>query len=119
MVVTARMCAQFVGRESLYTWCGDRLYSGEDWGIRSSFRDIFLREGIQGLFAGITPRLIGEALVVVISGPLATAINRSNQFVEPRWIRRFASFSFRAVVKGAFLHPFRVVSTTMSVNRSR
>ncbi|KAK2718337.1 hypothetical protein QYM36_005596 [Artemia franciscana] len=83
MVVTARMCAQFVGRESLYT------------GIRSSFRDIFLREGIQGLFAGITPRLIGEALVVVISGPLATAINRSNQFVEPRWIRRFASFSFR------------------------
>ena len=64
-------------------------------GIRSSFRDIFLREGIQGLFAGITPRLIGEVLVVVISGPLATAINRSNQFVEPRWIRRFASFSFR------------------------
>ena len=63
-----------------------------------------MREGIQGLFAGITLRLIGEVLVVVISGPLATAINLSNQFVEPRWIRRFVSFSFR--VKFSFTLSF-------------
>ncbi|XP_065582995.1 mitochondrial carrier homolog 2-like isoform X2 [Artemia franciscana] len=76
MVVATRMCGQFVGREKLYK------------GILPSVREIFSREGIQGFFAGMTPRLIGEVLALVISGSAAFAVN---QFVKRGRTREYIS----------------------------
>ena len=57
-------------------------------GILPSVREIFSREGIQGFFAGMTPRLIGEVLALVISGSAAFAVN---QFVKRGRTREYIS----------------------------
>ncbi|KAK2716230.1 mitochondrial carrier homolog 2-like [Artemia franciscana] len=103
MVVATRMCGQFVGRETLYK------------GILPSVREIFSREGIQGFFAGIIPRLIGEFFALVITGSVAFAVK---QFFKRGSLRECVSLAFSVLVS-RITYPLQTVSTTMAINNSR
>lgn len=52
-VVSLRMMAQFVGRESKYSSVLGSLYT------------IYKEEGLLGLYCGIVPKILGEALIIV------------------------------------------------------
>ncbi|EZA60416.1 Mitochondrial carrier-like protein [Ooceraea biroi] len=62
-VVSLRMMAQFVGRETKYS------------GVFSSILEIYKENGILGYYAGLIPRLIGSAAVIVLAGISTYAIN--------------------------------------------
>ncbi|XP_065583449.1 mitochondrial carrier homolog 2-like [Artemia franciscana] len=91
------MCAQFVGSESIYK------------DLTSSFREILSTEGIKGLLAGVTPRLIGEVLFLVISSSVAFAVSR---FFQPSWITGFFFFSVLVLVSPHLILPLRCCVNT-------
>ncbi|XP_075158029.1 mitochondrial carrier homolog 2-like [Haematobia irritans] len=103
-VISVRMMAQFIGRESLYK------------SILGSIAEIYKHEGISGFFSGILPKILYEVSCVVLTSP--TVFLLSKYLIKDKLIIKFAAgitqYAFSCV-----LYPFNVVSTCMTVSGSR
>ncbi|XP_075158028.1 mitochondrial carrier homolog 2-like [Haematobia irritans] len=103
-VISARMMAQFIGRESLYK------------SILGSIAEIYKHEGIAGFFSGILPKILYEVSCVVLTSP--TVFLLSKYLIKDKLIIKFAAgitqYAFSCV-----LYPLNVVSTCMTVSGSR
>jgi len=102
-VITVRMMAQFVGKETKYT------------GIFGSIREIYTQNGLLGFFSGLVPRVLGDILSLLLAGSLTYAINR--YLVEEKELKVYtaATMNFLAT---AIMYPFQVVSNCMAVSNS-
>ncbi|RZF48123.1 hypothetical protein LSTR_LSTR002189 [Laodelphax striatellus] len=101
-VVTVRMIAQFVGRETKYN------------GIFSSLWTIFKEEGVLGFFSGFVPRLLGEVSFVVLYETMfyvAKKLIETEEGVPDSMAGLLLDFLIRN-----YLYPFHVLSACMSVN---
>ncbi|XP_054166453.1 mitochondrial carrier homolog 2-like [Oppia nitens] len=100
-VMTVRVCAQFVGRETHY----DTLFG--------AIKDIYRTGGVSGFYAGFMPRFLGDVLVLWIGSNII--------FVANSWIdgdsttKNYVSASVNFIVS-SLLYPFQLVSTVMSCN---
>ncbi|XP_019871349.2 mitochondrial carrier homolog 2-like [Aethina tumida] len=102
-VMTVRMMAQFVGRETKYN------------GFFGAVRQVYQQNGPLGFFSGLIPRLIGDVVSLVLASSLTYAIN--TYLVEEREMQVYtsATMSFLAT---AITYPFQVVSNCMTVSNS-
>ncbi|XP_039287579.1 mitochondrial carrier homolog 2 isoform X2 [Nilaparvata lugens] len=101
-VITVRMMAQFVGRETKYS------------GIFGSMWTIFKEEGILGFFAGFVPRLVGEVSFVLLFETALYAVKKlveSEDGIPDNLAGIFLDFLIRN-----YLYPFHVLDTCMAVN---
>ncbi|XP_075167620.1 mitochondrial carrier homolog 2-like [Haematobia irritans] len=103
-VISVRMMAQFIGRESLYK------------SILGSIAEIYKHEGISGFFSGILPKILYEVSCLVLTSP--TVFLLSKYLIKDKLIIKFAAgitqYAFSCV-----LYPLNVVSTCMTVSGSR
>lgn len=99
-VVSLRMMAQFVGRETVYT------------SNMGSLADIWTNEGIGGLFAGLLPKLLYDVGFLVINGFLVFFLNKF-VFTGPESREFNVGITEYAVWK--VLNPLQVVSTCLAV----
>ncbi|EFX71520.1 hypothetical protein DAPPUDRAFT_201699 [Daphnia pulex] len=102
-VIAVRTMAQFVGEEQKYT------------GVFASAKEIYHESGIAGFFQGVTPRIIGELLALVLASSASFTVS-TYILGDPR---------YRATLKTTFgflstslTYPFHVVSACMAVNNS-
>jgi len=102
-VVSLRMMAQFVGRETKYT------------SITGSIVQIYKDEGIMGFFSGLIPRLIFDISCVVVASTAAYLIGR--HFIKEKEGRQYLG-SLSSFVCSSIFYPLNVVSTCMVVNGS-
>jgi carrier protein len=102
-VISIRMMAQFVGRETKYT------------SIFGSIIQIYKDEGILGFFSGLIPRLIFDLSCVVVAST-ATYIVGRHIIREKEGRMYFGSLS--SFVCSSMFYPMNVVSTCMIVNGS-
>lgn len=102
-VITIRMMAQFVGRETKYS------------GIFSSISEIYTQNGIMGFYAGLTPRVLGTAATLVIAATSTYAINR---FLINEPAPMYLTASTTRFMATTITYPFTVVSYSMAVNDS-
>ncbi|KAF7273173.1 hypothetical protein GWI33_014095 [Rhynchophorus ferrugineus] len=102
-VITIRMMAQFVGRETKYT------------GFLSSIKEIYHQNGILGFFSGLVPRLLGDVLALILAGSLTYAVNRYFDHEKELRIYTAATMNF---ISTAIMYPFQVVSNCMAVTNS-
>ncbi|CAH0547542.1 unnamed protein product [Brassicogethes aeneus] len=102
-VITVRIMAQFVGRESKYV------------GILGSIREVYQQNGVLGFFSGLIPRLLGDVISLLLASSLTYALN--TYLVEEKEMQVYtsATMSFLAT---AITYPFQVVSNCMSVSNS-
>lgn len=100
-VVSLRMMAQFVGRETKYR------------GIFSSLIEIYKDNGIAGYYAGLAPRLIGNASLIVLSSTLVYCINK--YFICDHDLKGLNVFATKFLLT-TLTYPFFVVSHCMTVN---
>lgn len=63
-VISLRMMAQFIGREKVYN------------SVAGSIIEIYRTEGIQGFFAGLVPKLIGDLLCLALTSTTVYLINK-------------------------------------------
>ncbi|XP_075158027.1 mitochondrial carrier homolog 2-like [Haematobia irritans] len=103
-VISVRMMAQFIGRESLYK------------SILGSIAEIYKHEGISGFFSGILPKILYEVSCLVLTIP--TVFLLSKYLIKDKLIIKFAAgitqYAFSCV-----LYPLNVISTCMTVSGSR
>lgn len=102
-VITVRMMAQFVGRETKYD------------GIFSSITEIYNQNGILGFFAGLIPRIVGDVLFILLASSLTYMIN--SYVVEDPELKSYTSATM-TFVASAITYPFQVVSNCMAVMNS-
>lgn len=102
-VISIRMMAQFVGRETKYS------------SIIGSVIQIYKDEGIWGFFSGLIPRLIFDLSCVVVAST-ATYIVGRHIIREKEGRMYFGSLS--SFVCSSMFYPMNVVSTCMIVNSS-
>lgn len=102
-VISIRMMAQFVGRETKYS------------SIIGSIIQIYKDEGIWGFFSGLIPRLIFDLSCVVVAST-ATYIVGRHVIREKEGRMYFGSLS--SFVCSSMFYPMNVVSTCMIVNGS-
>nr|CAI5820149.1 unnamed protein product [Callosobruchus analis] len=76
-VITVRMMAQFVGRETKYN------------GIFSSIKEIYHQNGVLGFFSGLIPRLLGDILSLLLASSLTYAV--SHYLIEDRDLHVYTS----------------------------
>uniref|UniRef100_A0A6P7H1S6 Mitochondrial carrier homolog 2-like isoform X1 n=1 Tax=Diabrotica virgifera virgifera TaxID=50390 RepID=A0A6P7H1S6_DIAVI len=106
-VITVRMMAQFIGRESKYM------------GILSSLREVYRENGLVGFFSGLVPRLVGDIISLLLVSSLTYAIN--NYVIEEKELGIYTgsimsvSFDFLAT---SVTYPFQVISNCMAVTNS-
>ncbi|CAK9797728.1 Mitochondrial carrier homolog 2 [Anthophora quadrimaculata] len=100
-VIAVRMMAQFVGRETKYN------------GLFRSFVEVYKENGIMGYYAGLVPRLIGNAAVLVIVSSCAYVIDK--YVTSDREVRSYAVSTIKFVAT-TITYPFLVVSHCMAVN---
>lgn len=100
-VISLRMMAQFVGGETKYS------------SLLGSFLEIYRENGILGYYAGLIPRIIGSAAVIVLSGISTYAINN---YVIPEPAMKPYTGSTMKFVATTVMYPFLVVSHCMAVN---
>lgn len=83
-VISLRMMAQFIGRETKYT------------SILGSVVQIYKDEGILGFFSGLIPRLLCEVTCVVVASTASYMIGR--HFIQEKegrmYLGSFSSVSF-------------------------
>ncbi|XP_048765792.2 mitochondrial carrier homolog 2-like [Ostrea edulis] len=103
-VIALRMMAQFVGQETLYR------------NIFASMMEIYENEGIAGFYAGIVPRLIGDALAIILINLVADVLNR--YFITEKEYKSYTS-AISSLFVTQFTYPFEVVSRNMSVKPAR
>ncbi|KAH8421531.1 hypothetical protein KR009_011471 [Drosophila setifemur] len=98
-VIMCRQIAQFVGRESTYE------------GIYSSLVTVIDREGWQGLYAGVVPRLLGEGGVLFITSA-ASHVCR-NFLPITRVQQQYNAVIFQMLASVVF-YPLEVAGTCMA-----
>ncbi|XP_023028322.2 mitochondrial carrier homolog 2 isoform X1 [Leptinotarsa decemlineata] len=102
-VITVRMMAQFVGRETKYI------------GLFGSIREVYQQNGVLGFFSGLVPRLLGDILSLLLASSLTYAINR--YLIEEKELKVYTSATM-TFVASAITYPFQVVSNCMAVTNS-
>ncbi|XP_076245757.1 mitochondrial carrier homolog 2 isoform X1 [Calliopsis andreniformis] len=100
-VIALRMMAQFVGGETKYN------------GLFRSFVEVYKENGIQGYYAGLAPRLIGNAAVIILVS--------SSTYVIDKYVITDLEFKpyFTSIINfivATITYPFLVVSHCMAVN---
>ncbi|XP_070516808.1 mitochondrial carrier homolog 2 isoform X2 [Cardiocondyla obscurior] len=100
-VISLRMMAQFVGGETKYS------------SVFGSFLEIYRENGILGYYAGLIPRVIGSAAVIVLSGISTYAIN--NYIIQEPTMKPYTASTMKFVAT-TVMYPFLVVSHCMAVN---
>lgn len=122
-VISIRMMAQFVGRETKYT------------SLFGSVVQIYKDEGILGFFSGLIPRLLFDVTCVVIASTATYLVGR--HFIREKEGRAYfgslssvrsvsgvcdleisLSMNFFQFVCTSIFYPLNVVSTCMVVNGS-
>nr|XP_016934288.1 mitochondrial carrier homolog 2 [Drosophila suzukii]XP_016934289.1 mitochondrial carrier homolog 2 [Drosophila suzukii] len=103
-VISLRMMAQFVGRETLYT------------SIVGSVAEIWKTEGIAGFFAGLVPKLLCDVACLVLS---SSTIYILNKYVIKDKLGRQYNAGFTQFAVSSLLYPLQVVSTCSAVSGSR
>lgn len=99
-VIALRSMAQFVGKEELYS------------GPLVSVQEIYNNEGIGGFFAGLIPRLIGDAVAIALINFLSELVNR--YLLSEKEHKAYTAAACSLVVT-QFTYPFELVSRNMSV----
>lgn len=102
-VISIRMMAQFVGKETKYNT------------IMGSIVQIYNDEGIWGFFSGLIPRLIFDLSCVVIASTATYLIGR--HFIKDKEARVYIS-PLSSFICSSVMYPMNVVSTCMIVNAS-
>jgi len=102
-VISLRMMAQFVGKETKYT------------SITGSIVQIYKDEGILGFFSGLIPRLLFDISCVVVASTATYLIGR--HFIREKEGRQYLG-SLSSFVCSSIFYPLNVVSTCMAVNGS-
>ncbi|XP_064603417.1 mitochondrial carrier homolog 1-like [Liolophura sinensis] len=102
-VIMLRSMAQFVGGETRYS------------NFLSAIGEIYENDGIMGFFAGLVPRLIGEALTVWLANILSHIIN--TYLVEDKGMQTYTGAACGLIVTH-ITYPFTLVSNLMAVNGS-
>lgn len=102
-VITIRMMAQFVGKETKYI------------GIFASIKEIYHQNGVLGFFSGLVPRLLGDILSLLLAGSLTYTINR--YLVEEKELKVYTAATMNFIAT-AIMYPFQVVSNCMAVTNS-
>ncbi|XP_011644038.1 mitochondrial carrier homolog 2-like isoform X1 [Pogonomyrmex barbatus] len=100
-VISLRMMAQFVGRETKYS------------SLFGSFLEIYKENGILGYYSGLIPRVIGSAAVIVLTGVSTYAIN--NYIIQEPAMKPYTASTVKFVAT-TVMYPFLVVSHCMVVN---
>ncbi|XP_061177351.1 mitochondrial carrier homolog 2-like [Saccostrea echinata] len=103
-VIALRTMAQFVGQETLYR------------NIFVSVMEIYENEGILGFYAGIIPRLIGDALAIVLINLISDFVNR--YFITEKEYKAYTA-AVSSLFVTQFTYPFELVSRNMSVKPAR
>ncbi|SPP84783.1 mitochondrial carrier homolog 2 [Drosophila guanche] len=103
-VISVRMMAQFIGRETLYR------------SIAGSIVEIWKTEGISGFFAGLVPKLLADVACLVLSSSAIYIVNKF--FIKDKLARQYngALMQFSC---SSLLYPLLVVSTCSTVSGSR
>ncbi|KAM8709438.1 hypothetical protein ACLKA7_016271 [Drosophila subpalustris] len=103
-VISLRMMAQFVGRETLYN------------SILGSVAEIWNNEGILGFFSGLIPKLLCDVACLVLSSSSVFIVNKYliKDKVARQYNAGFTQFAFSSL-----LYPLQVVSTCSSISGSR
>ncbi|CAH1990073.1 unnamed protein product [Acanthoscelides obtectus] len=102
-VITVRMMAQFVGRETKYN------------GIFTSVKEIYHQNGVLGFFSGLVPRLLGDILSLLLASSLTYAV--SHYLIEDRELHIYTS-AIMSFLATAITYPFSVISNCMAVTNS-
>lgn len=105
-VIFVRSVAQFIGRETKYS------------SISSSIQEIWEKDGVLGFFAGLIPRLIGEALTIWLVNILTHAINNYLLSDSCHEDKRGYTSMFSHLLVSQITYPFNVVANVMAVNNS-
>ncbi|KAF5276505.1 hypothetical protein FQA39_LY06574 [Lamprigera yunnana] len=100
-VITIRIMAQFVGRETTYN------------GLFTSIYQIYQDSGIMGFFCGLVPRLLGDILSLLLASTLSYVVN--TYVFDDRELQMYTSATM-SFVASAIMYPFQVVSICMGVN---
>ncbi|CRK93857.1 CLUMA_CG007384, isoform A [Clunio marinus] len=100
-VISIRMMAQFVGKETKYN------------SIIGSIIQIYKDEGILGYFSGVIPRLIFDVTCVIAASTATYLVGR--YLISEREGRSYFG-SVSAFVTSSIFYPLNVVSTCMIVN---
>ncbi|XP_055690993.1 mitochondrial carrier homolog 2 [Lutzomyia longipalpis] len=99
-VISIRMMAQFVGRETIYS------------SIWASMKEIYHDHGLLGFFSGLVPRLVGDITCLVLASTTAYFVNK--HFVSDKDSRKLVPI-FTNFVYSTIFYPFQVVSVCMSL----
>jgi carrier protein len=102
-VISVRMMAQFIGRETKYS------------SVVGSIIQIYKDEGIWGFFSGLIPRLIFDLSCVVVASTATYLVGR--HFIREKEGRMYFG-SLTSFVCSSMFYPMNVVSTCMIVNGS-
>lgn len=102
-VVSVRMMAQYVGRETKYSSIFGALWT------------VYKEEGILGLFSGIVPRLLADLLVVAIASSTTYLVHR--HLIHDRESRMYFG-NFNTFIWAGILYPFHLTSTCIIVSGS-
>ncbi|XP_067646571.1 mitochondrial carrier homolog 2 [Eurosta solidaginis] len=103
-VISLRMMAQFIGRETLYQ------------SIFGSVKEIYKTEGVLGFFAGLVPKLLCDVACLVLT---STTVFMLNKYVIKDKIGREYNAGIVQFAFSSILYPLQVVSTCMSITSSR
>lgn len=102
-VISIRMMAQFVGKETKYST------------IFGSIIQIYKDEGILGFFSGLIPRLIFDLSCVIVASTATYVVGR--HFIREKEGRAYFG-SLSSFICSSIFYPLNVVSTCMVVNGS-
>lgn len=103
-VISLRMMAQFVGRETLYK------------SIVGSIAEIWRTEGILGFFSGLIPKLLCDVACLVLSSSTVFVVNK--YFIKDKVARQYNA-GFMQFLFSSLLYPLQVVSTCSAISGSR
>ncbi|KAK2575052.1 hypothetical protein KPH14_008792 [Odynerus spinipes] len=100
-VVMLRMMAQFVGGETKYN------------GLFRSFAEVYKENGIMGYYAGLVPRLIANAAVIVLVSSSTYVLNK--YVIRDQELKTYTASTMKFLAT-TVTYPFLVVSHCMAVN---
>ncbi|TMW47813.1 hypothetical protein DOY81_007113 [Sarcophaga bullata] len=103
-VISVRMMAQFIGRETLYK------------SILGSIAEIYKTEGFLGFFSGLVPKILCDVACLVLTSSTVFLLNK---YVIKDKVGRQYSAAFTQFAFASILYPLNVVSTCMTVTGSR
>lgn len=129
-VISIRMMAQFVGRETIYKyaltfwyfWCQSNVSLNHVilwWifsSIWSSVKEIFSEEGLFGFFSGLIPKLLCDLTCIALTSTTCYLVNK--YYISESGNRTYFA-GFIQFVYASVLYPIQVVSTCMVVTGSR